>query len=325
MRRAILVNIGADRTHSVGILSPLFEDGSYELIPAVESYNFEGLRLNWKINIPLTYAELKVRSKFLRRIPNINSILDILPKDKILEGVPPSEVTIHYDPEFNSWTLGEYAHKRKVLKHIERGDYIIFTALFCPLSFKDAKRLYHEKNRSYSSMRKSQYELILKWRKNLVDRKGELWKIYTKYYRDIYNISWLEKKIIPIYIVAYMKVKDIYITNRMENMKVWIEKKAKIIKVLDAEKGIFESDLPPHIIRSNIHFLRTNIHDYENLVILIGDPKESKVLKKPIFLFSDKIPHSIIDRFLSKGLSGIQSMIIRGKDLQMLLRFLKEE
>lgn len=101
--KALLLRIGMD-TGTDGALAPIFEDGSFEYIPISERCSSKESR---------TYGNTLGRSgKFLA---------SYLPKNV-------KNRTIHFDPEFETFTYGDPTLKRKYLLGLERGDLLVFYA-----------------------------------------------------------------------------------------------------------------------------------------------------------------------------------------------------
>lgn len=103
--KILFLRIGIDRGCG-GMLSPIFQDGSFEYVPIPERRDV----------IPgqgLTYAEISARSGgTLGRFKSGNTLA-------------------HHDPEFSSFTYGEPNDpKRAQLKHMSSGDCLVFYAGF---------------------------------------------------------------------------------------------------------------------------------------------------------------------------------------------------
>jgi hypothetical protein len=100
--KAMLLRIGIDT--NCGGLGPIFEDGSFEYIPIPEGCDSLESR---------TYGNIKGRSQkylseFLRR--------------------ELSNVPVHYDPEFETYTYGDPTTKRNRLLKLNHGDLLVYYA-----------------------------------------------------------------------------------------------------------------------------------------------------------------------------------------------------
>src|SRR3989338_1352744 len=106
--KAMLLRVGIDKGTD-GTLAPIFEDGSFEFIPISESVENSGESR--------TYGNTKVRSGKL-----------------LSEYVPKSicNYTMHFDPEFDTFTYGDPTLKRIFLLKLRKGDLLVFYAGLAP-------------------------------------------------------------------------------------------------------------------------------------------------------------------------------------------------
>lgn len=114
MTKVYLANVGVNRSDEKrGMMSPLFQDNTFEFIPIKESKEVRGEK------IP-TY-------KILKAFNSNSSLADYLP-EKI------HSYYAHNDPEFDTFTYGDViknSRSRNLLK-IEKDDYIFFLARLTP-------------------------------------------------------------------------------------------------------------------------------------------------------------------------------------------------
>ncbi len=112
MTKICLVNVGANCTHR-SLRSALFSNGSFEFIPIPDpclNGTKQGLR----------YNQLPVSSDV--------EICELISKDY-------QNKCAHYDPEFETYTYGDYptCHARAAnLKRVSKGDYLFFFARLVP-------------------------------------------------------------------------------------------------------------------------------------------------------------------------------------------------
>jgi len=106
--KAMLLRVGID-TGTDGALAPIFEDGSFEFIPISEN--------DTRSTEKRTYTTTIGRSgkPFSTYLPT-----------KI------AERTMHYDPEFATFTYGDPTAKRKYLIKLEKNDLLVFYAGLVP-------------------------------------------------------------------------------------------------------------------------------------------------------------------------------------------------
>ena len=110
--RIFLANVGANRSHAVQ--SPLFPDGTFELVPIPERDAFQ--------------AEPAPRYGDLRCFNSAKTLADYLPARY-------SKIHAHRDPDFGEWTYGDlchYAPRAAGLKRLRPGDRLFFLARLVP-------------------------------------------------------------------------------------------------------------------------------------------------------------------------------------------------
>ncbi len=106
--KAILLRIGIDKGTD-GTLAPIFHDGSFEYIPISEGDSQSKEERTYKNTIGRSGKSL---SAYLpKRIENR---------------------TMHYDPEFDTFTYGDPTSKRKYLSKLKKDDLLIFYAGLSP-------------------------------------------------------------------------------------------------------------------------------------------------------------------------------------------------
>ena len=112
--KVALVRIGID-TGSGGIHGPLFQDGTFEYIPIPD-----GLRKDER-----TYGN--TIGKHGKRL------VDYFPETRKAKV---ADQSIHFDPEFVTFTYGDPTSPKAGLRHLQQGDYLIF---YCGLEGWDYK------------------------------------------------------------------------------------------------------------------------------------------------------------------------------------------
>jgi hypothetical protein len=112
--RIFLANVGANRSHAVQ--SPLFPDGTFELVPIPEGDAFQ--------------SDPAPRYADLRCFNSSGPLSGFLPHRF-------SRIHAHRDPDFDEWTYGDlchYAPRAAGLKGLRPGDLLFFLARLVPFS-----------------------------------------------------------------------------------------------------------------------------------------------------------------------------------------------
>jgi len=112
--KVALVRIGID-TGSGGIHGPLFQDSTFEYIPIPDGFGIDNR----------TYANTTGRHG--------QKLIEYFPKVKQVKMIHQS---IHFDPEFTTFTYGDPTSPKAGLRHLQQGDYLIF---YCGLEGWDYK------------------------------------------------------------------------------------------------------------------------------------------------------------------------------------------
>lgn len=112
--KAVLLRVGID-TGAGGINGPLFSDHTFEYIPIPDYSGFD----------TRTYGNTEGR--FNRKL------IDYFPQSRHNKY---RNQTIHFDPEFESFTYGDPTSLKSRLRCLEKGDYLIF---YCGLEGYDFK------------------------------------------------------------------------------------------------------------------------------------------------------------------------------------------
>lgn len=113
--KAALLRVGID-TGSGGILSPIFDDNSFEFLPIPEYYNLKHIKS--PLDEKRTYSTLIGRCG----IPMIEYFREGANKEKHRNCI------VHVDPEFETFTYGDPCFNKGSLKDLNNGDYLIFYA-----------------------------------------------------------------------------------------------------------------------------------------------------------------------------------------------------
>src|SRR5437667_8728953 len=102
--KVAMVRIGID-TGSGGIHGPLFQDGSFEYIPIPDGFCID----------ERTYANTTGRKgrRLVEYFPDARRI-----------GV--ANRSVHFDPEFVTFTYGDATPPKARLRHLEKGDMLIY-------------------------------------------------------------------------------------------------------------------------------------------------------------------------------------------------------
>jgi len=113
--KAMLLRVGIDKGTD-GTLAPIFDNGSFEYIPISEG--------DRKSKEDRTYGNTVGGS------------------GKPLSTYLPEEIenrTMHFDPEFDTFTYGDPTYKRRFLLKLERGDLLVFYAGLYPFQTRKYK------------------------------------------------------------------------------------------------------------------------------------------------------------------------------------------
>lgn len=113
MGKIFIINVGVNASHGK-LQSPLFEDGSFEFIPIPETTK----QTHSCPDCPLLprYCDLKAFGE--------RDLLDLIPQKYHM-------LRVHNDPEFNTFTYGDYptlSPRAANLKKIKIGDFLFFLA-----------------------------------------------------------------------------------------------------------------------------------------------------------------------------------------------------
>jgi hypothetical protein len=107
--QVVLLRVGID-TGSGGIHGPLFSDGSFEYIPIPDGYGGRGVDKR-------TYGNIRGRRG--------RSLVDYFPEAR-RERV--FEQSIHFDPEFETFTYGDPTRPKASLRQLSEGSLLVFYA-----------------------------------------------------------------------------------------------------------------------------------------------------------------------------------------------------
>lgn len=111
--RIIIIRIGADTGQRGGkFLSPLFDDGSFDLI-CIPEHEYQGI-----IDEPRNYSNCYGCTSGKQWIEYVPKGL----KQKLASQI------VHFDPEFETYTYGDPGRNRKKLGELTSGDFVIFYA-----------------------------------------------------------------------------------------------------------------------------------------------------------------------------------------------------
>lgn len=119
-RKAVLLRVGID-SGSGGIQSPLFKDGSFEFVCIPDGYEVG----------KHTYGNCIGRNG----IPHSN-YFPTRQQEKV------AQQAVHLDPEFTTFTYGDPTAPKRLLRTLEKGDYLIF---YCGLQEWDEETGWNRK------------------------------------------------------------------------------------------------------------------------------------------------------------------------------------
>jgi hypothetical protein len=118
--KVAMLRVGID-TGSGGIHGPLFADGSFEYIPIPDGFGVD----------QRTFGNSMGRHG--------NYLIDYFPRSRRARMVNQS---IHFDPEFETFTYGDPTRPKSGLRHLEPGDMLIFYCGLRGWDFKSEPALY---------------------------------------------------------------------------------------------------------------------------------------------------------------------------------------
>jgi len=128
------------------IRAPLFRDGSFVFVPISWSRDLAGPR-------PITYADLqKMRVSNVRVRQNNLAIVTLLKQiEQCLRGFVIDRDLVHYDPNFDELTFGDWADQRgKQLAKLSEGDRLFFLTSLTPVNV-NSLRGYLQIHQEYSA------------------------------------------------------------------------------------------------------------------------------------------------------------------------------
>ena len=102
--KVAMVRIGVD-TGCGGIYGPLFQDGTFEYVPIPDGFGIDNR----------TYANTFGRHG--------RKLIEYFPKSRHVKMMHQS---IHFDPEFTTFTYGDPTTPKSGLRHLQAGDYLVF-------------------------------------------------------------------------------------------------------------------------------------------------------------------------------------------------------
>jgi hypothetical protein len=118
--KVVILRIGID-TGSGGIHGPLFEDGSFEYIPIPDNFRID----------ERTYGNTPGRRG--------ESFVTYFPESQQSNM---RNQSVHYDPEFDTFTYGDPTSPKAGLRRLERGDMLVFYCGLQGWDFESAPALY---------------------------------------------------------------------------------------------------------------------------------------------------------------------------------------
>lgn len=163
--RALLIHVGADQTNqmTVGVNAPVFDDGTFEFIPILESPDDNiYLRKEGRTTVvqngeeregklptleTRTYCTIDARNRSFAK-----SLSEYLPEKY-------DDAVVHFDPDFEGCTYGDAidTSKGRQIAKLDEGGYIFFVASLAPY----VKEAYNGRNkgliRSYQKGKMAKY------------------------------------------------------------------------------------------------------------------------------------------------------------------------
>jgi hypothetical protein len=107
--QVVLLRVGID-TGSGGIHGPLFSDGSFEYIPIPDGFGGKGVDQR-------TYGNTSGRGG--------RKLVDYFPEAR---RVKVSDQSVHFDPEFETFTYGDPTRPKALLRQLSEGSLLVFYA-----------------------------------------------------------------------------------------------------------------------------------------------------------------------------------------------------
>jgi len=288
--KGFLLHTAADTTN-LGVVGPVFPDGTFEYIPIYNSYGVE----------TRTYSNFSARN---------------IQYGKTLAEFIPSFVAnrpVHFDPDFNNYTyaqpVDEYPRSR-VLEKLKEGDVIFFVSSLAPYD----PRVYQEKDAllpNFQRGKKNKYVIgfftIKGVARVFVFRSAPrlaLALLNVAYYEEgelDLDIKTLEKDLEELKAYGYVaKEGESYKLTRQERESsrsgqdivqiiydLWPENEDAQRHLL--EKGLLDITLlsgkvTEDIVKTSHHYKRLRSLDWDHFVLIVGDHRRSALLTHAIRL-----------------------------------------
>ena len=310
----LLIHVGAD-IKNPGVVGPIFPDGSFEFIPINNFYGHE----------TLTYADFPARNKRFGE-----TLGDFLPSNV-------ARLNPHIDPDFVGYTYGEPNNpepRPRVLQMLSLGDFLFFISSLAPHD-SAAYQARDSMLRPYQRGRKDKYVIGFFKVKGVV-RVYAIRSIPMVTVALLNLLSLLEEGegildsrdlTNQLEILAQMGY-----ANQKENRYEITEKGKRVAEELDYVLGVRKSDdekrklleeglfdvepvagsISEEILKTNHHFKRLRPVDWDNFIVVAGEPEGSALLARAVRLTEGYERFSFRLNQLGRSILGRDMDTLRG-------------
>ncbi|MEM3759594.1 MAG: hypothetical protein QXZ02_00620 [Candidatus Bathyarchaeia archaeon] len=288
--KGLLLHTAADTTN-LGVVGPIFPDGTFEYIPIDNSYGTE--------------------NKTYRDFPARNTQYG----EKLSDFIPDIVVnkSVHYDPDFDNCTYGQpvdYYPRSRVLENLKLGDVVFFVSSLAPYNAK----VYEEKDVmlwNFQRGKKNKYVIGFFTVRGVA--RVFVFKSDARLALALLNVALCEEGEAPLRIGDIRTDLEIlekfgYVIKEGENYKLtrqgsessrsgedivqmvyelWQDDENAQRHLL--EKGciditILSGEVREEIVKTSHHYRRLKSLDWDHFVLIVGDPKRSALLTKAVQL-----------------------------------------
>jgi hypothetical protein len=316
--KGFLLHTAADTTN-LGVVGPIFSDGSFEFIPIDNVY---GIKTR-------SYKDFAARNNQYGR-----TLADFIPSYL-------SNRSVHFDPDFENYTYGqpvaEYP-RSKVLEKIEEGDVVFFISSLAPYD----SQIYKERDTSLQNFqrgKKNKYVIGFFTVKGVA--RVFVFKSKPRLTLALQNVLAQEEGEAPLDMIDLEKDLEVlreygYLAKERGEYKLtkqdsessrsgqdvadWIyylwpeeiEEQQSFLEngIMDIE--LISGDVTEDIVKTSHHYKRLKDLDWDAFVLIVGDPKRSAIITHAIKLTEGFETFSFALNELGQSILGRKSDTLRG-------------
>lgn len=288
--KGFLLHIAVDTTN-LGVVGPVFPEGTFEYIPIDNSYGVE----------TRTYKNFTARNTKYG-----TTLSDFIPSRV-------ANRPVHFDPDFDNYTYGQpvdYYPRSRVLEKLEEGDVIFFVSSLAPYDTE----AYKEKDmmlQNFQRGKKNKYVTGF-FTVSGVARVFVL-KSDARLGLALLNVALCEEGEAPLEmkgIENYLEILEMYryVVKEREDYKLtyqesessrsgknivqtiydlWSENENAQRSLLEEgylDIAILSGNVAEEIVKTSHHYRRLKSLDWDHFILIIGDPQRSALLSKAIQL-----------------------------------------